>query len=56
MLPVESQECGCPCPNAMIIKGELDIPMNFFDYHPVIHNKGINLTGGSPYKLTKKTI
>jgi hypothetical protein len=42
-LIVEQQECGCPCPNAVILKGQLNIPPEIALKYQPIHTTQINL-------------
>lgn len=48
-LIITSQSCGCPCPNASVESGQLDIPEIFLNQYPNIHKSQLNLTGNSPY-------
>lgn len=42
-LVVEQQECGCPCPDARIIEGQLQIPTDIISKYPGLHGKQLNL-------------
>ena len=48
-LIITAQECGCPCPEAKIMKGELDIPKEIGEQYPEIHRDQVNLAGNSPF-------
>jgi len=42
-LIVEQQECGCPCPDAAVLKGNLDIPPDITTKYPSLNLRQINL-------------
>lgn len=48
-LLIHHQECGCPCPDASIKKGNLVIPAEIKNKYPNIHLTEINLTGRDPF-------
>ncbi|MEX0811352.1 MAG: hypothetical protein WD048_03980 [Chitinophagales bacterium] len=49
-LIITGQECGCPCPEARVLKGAIEIPENILDKHPNIHEYELTLTGNSPFE------
>lgn len=48
-LVISGQGCGCPCPNAYIRKGSLDIPDKILHEHPNIYKNQLTLIGNTPY-------
>ena len=42
-LIIDQQECGCPCPDALVVKGELQIPPNLLIVSPALQTSQINL-------------
>lgn len=42
-LIVHQQECGCPCPDAGIRKGQLQIPQDIASKYPTLNTTQINL-------------
>jgi hypothetical protein len=47
-LIITGQQCGCPCPEARLIKGKLSFPEKIINLHPNISNHELSLTGNSP--------
>lgn len=48
-LTISGQGCGCPCPNAFIRQGSLDIPEQMLHEHPGMHRQQLNLVGNTPF-------
>jgi hypothetical protein len=42
-LIINQQECGCPCPDARVIKGQLQIPQDIAIQYPTLHTTQLNL-------------
>ena len=42
-LVISQQECGCPCPDATIVKGQLNIPADIISKYPVLHTTELNM-------------
>ena len=42
-LVISQQECGCPCPHAAVIKGQLNIPPDIVSKYGVLHKTELNL-------------
>ena len=43
-LVIEQQECGCPCPDARIVKGQLQIPADIASKYQGLHTTQLNLS------------
>lgn len=48
-LVISGQGCGCPCPNAYIRKGSLEIPDKILHEHPNIYKNQLTLIGNTPF-------
>lgn len=42
-LVISQQECGCPCPDATIIKGQLSIPPDIISKYGTLHTTELNM-------------
>jgi len=42
-LVINQQECGCPCPDASVIKGQLSIPPDVASKYPALHTNELNI-------------
>ncbi len=42
-LIINQQQCGCPCPDALVIKGQLQIPQDIGIQYPTLHTTQLNL-------------
>ena len=42
-LVISQQVCGCPCPDASVIKGQLSIPPDIFSKYPALHTTELNM-------------
>jgi hypothetical protein len=49
-LLIRKQECGCPCPGALILNGGFFIPPSLKTQGLNILTNEINITGDDPYK------
>lgn len=49
-LIITGQACGCPCPQARVLKGSLDIPQQMRAENPGIYTSQMNLVGKTPFE------
>lgn len=49
-LIITGQGCGCPCPNAIVLQGELDIPEKILHEHPNMYKRQVTLVGNTPFE------
>lgn len=42
-LIINQQECGCPCPDAGVMKGQLQFPQDIAIQYPTLHTTQLNL-------------
>lgn len=45
---ITGQQCGCPCPQARLINGNLNIPDSIKNLYPNIYQNEFDLIGNSP--------
>lgn len=49
-LVITGQACGCPCPQARVLEGALNIPDTILHQNPEIYRKQMNLEGNTPFE------
>ncbi len=49
-LVITEQACGCPCAEAKLVNGKINIPKKILNKHKNINTKELSLTGKTPFK------